>query len=257
MNLIIDAGNTRIKFALFDSSQMIWHDTVSDWSEEKINHILDQNPDINKVIISTVREIPKWLTLVFTHRRISFTEMSVLLPMPVTIGYKTPETLGKDRIAAVVGGRMLFPGKPVLVIDAGTAITYDLVLADGFYPGGNISPGMRMRFTALHEQTFSLPAVEPSGEVPLIGRDTPEAIRAGVINGLIYEIDNSINSLRNKYNELEVILTGGDAGFLSELVKNTIFVSDNLVLMGLNSILMFENQEISGSGAVDESSNEK
>lgn len=114
-----------------------------------------------------------------------------------------------------------------------------------------------MRFTALHEQTFSLPAVEPSGEVPLIGRDTPEAIRAGVINGLIYEIDNSINSLRNKYNELEVILTGGDAGFLSELVKNTIFVSDNLVLMGLNSILMFENQEISGSGAVDESSNEK
>jgi type III pantothenate kinase len=168
---------------------------------------------------------------------IIYYELSHLLPLPVKIGYETPETLGKDRIALAAGAADRFPGKNILAIDAGTALTIDLVTSEGFFVGGNISPGMRMRFAALHQQTFSLPEIEPSEEVPLIGRNTREAILAGVVNGIIYEIDNSINSLNNKYNDLHVIMTGGDAPYLSARLKNRIFVEENLVLNGLNAIL--------------------
>ncbi|MFO7615959.1 MAG: type III pantothenate kinase [Bacteroidales bacterium] len=257
MNLVIDAGNTRIKLALFVSDKLVSLDAVTEWSEEALFRSFDQFPGIKSVIISSVRGIPEWVPTFFADRRIPATVMSAHLPMPIRIGYESPGTLGKDRIAAAVAAAATFPGKPVLAIGAGTALTFDLVLADGLYPGGNISPGMRMRFKALHEQTASLPLVEPVAEVPLIGRNTREAILAGVINGMVYEIDNSINSLRNKYNDLRVILTGGDAAVLSKLLKNAIFVTDNLVLIGLNRILMHLNQEIRGSGAVDKHSNEK
>ena len=237
MNLVIDAGNTLIKTAVYKSDQLISTEAHSGWKTGWIDILTARHPGINSCLICSTRELPAWIAERISEKGIHYNELTHLLPLPIRIGYLTPETLGKDRIAAAAGAAHRFPGKNVLAIDAGTALTIDLITAKGEFLGGNISPGMRMRFSSLHRQTFSLPEIELSGEVPLIGRNTREAILAGVVNGLTYEIDNSINSLKNKYNDLHVILTGGDAGYLSGRLKNATFVEENLVLNGLNAIL--------------------
>jgi len=237
MYLVADAGNTRIKLAVFDGLKMVHLQVDREWSSSGIVNMLKHFPGIERSLFCVVREVPDWLPIVLNSHNIVYQELSHTMPLPIRIGYQTPETLGHDRIAVVAGAADQFPGTNVLAIDAGTALTMDIVTADGEYPGGTISPGLRMRFSALHRQTFSLPEVRPENEVPLIGMNTHDAILAGVVNGMIYEIDNSINSLKNKYNDLHVILTGGDSGYLSNHLKNAIFVNENLVLNGLSAIL--------------------
>lgn len=235
--LTADAGNSRIKYGVFDEARMVFSESQREWSAHGIKRILERFPDIGAVLVCSVRSMPDWLSGFFAAKNIPFHELSHDMPLPIRIGYETPETLGRDRIAAAAGAADQFPGKNVLAIDAGTALTIDLVTADGEFPGGNISPGLRMRFAALHQQTHKLPEILPEESVPLIGTNTRDAILAGVVNGMVYEVDNSINSLKNKYNDLHVILTGGDAAFLSPRLKNAIFVNENLVLNGLSSIL--------------------
>jgi type III pantothenate kinase len=237
MNFVIDAGNTLIKTAVYDSGRLVAIESHAGWTIDGINGTINRFPGINSCLICATREIPDWLPGLVDANRISYHILSPDMPLPIRIGYETPRTLGKDRIAAVAGAADRYPGRNIAVIDAGTALTIDLISAEGLFIGGNISPGLRMRFTALHEQTFSLPLVEPADHVPLIGANTREAILAGVVNGIIYEIDNSINSLNNKYNDLVVIMTGGDVAYLSPRLKNTIFVEENLVVNGLNAIL--------------------
>jgi len=242
--IVADAGNSRIKWGIFDSGEWLSIEIHDSWSEGKIRTLLDRFPDIRSGMYCSVREVPSWLGIFFQKQGIHWIGLTHDLPLPVRIGYETPATLGRDRIALAAGAAAMFPGKNILAIDAGTALTYELITAEGEYPGGNISPGLRMRFAALHQQTFSLPSVTPQMAPPLIGKNTRDAILAGVVNGILYEIDNSINSLKNKYNDLIVILTGGDATYLSELLKNPIFVDENLVLFGLCTILrhLSENQ---------------
>jgi len=237
MNLVIDEGNTLIKTAVYDPTELLSMSSARGWSPGIIESLLESFPGITNCLTCSTREIPDWLSKLLTLKNIRYYELSHELPLPISIGYESPETLGKDRIAAAAGAANLFPGFNVVIVDAGTALTIDLITDKGFFVGGNISPGMRMRFNALHQQTFSLPEIEPTESVPLLGRNTREAIIAGVVNGLIYEIDNSINSLKNKYNDLHVIMTGGDAHYLSPRLKNTIFAEENLVLSGLNAIL--------------------
>jgi type III pantothenate kinase len=237
MNFVIDAGNTLIKTAVYNQTGMVMVETHRGWPADGIVSTINRFPDIRSCLICATREIPVWLPELMRGNNIRYHELTHLLPLPIRIGYETPETLGNDRIAAAAGAASLFPGRNVVAIDAGTALTIDLISDKGYFIGGNISPGMRMRFSSLHQQTYSLPEVEPAEEVPVIGKNTREAILAGVVNGIIYEIDNSINSLKNKYNDLQVILTGGDAPYLSGRLKNTIFVEENLVLNGLNAIL--------------------
>ena len=237
MYLVADAGNTRIKLAVFDGGEMVRLQVYREWSSSSLAELLRLFPAIDRSLVCTVSEVPGWLPGLLSSHQVTYQELSHTTPLPIRIGYQTPETLGCDRIAAATGAAGQFPGANVLAIDAGTALTMDLVESNGFYPGGTISPGLRMRFSALHRQTFSLPEIEPVRDVPLIGINTHDAILAGVVNGMIYEIDNSINSLKNKYNDLHVILTGGDALYLSGHLKNTIFVNENLVLNGLNIIL--------------------
>jgi type III pantothenate kinase len=237
MNLVIDAGNTLIKTAIYNYDKLVVLGIHVGWSVEAIESFIDKHPGIEACLICSTREIPDWLPGVIMGKNIPYQELTHLLKLPITIGYETPETLGKDRIAAAAGAAALFPGENVLAIDAGTALTIDFISDKGLFAGGNISPGLRMRFTSLNQQTFSLPDVELSEEVPLLGKNTREAILAGVVNGLTHEIDNSINALKNKYNDLQVIITGGDARYLSARLKNTIFVEENLVLSGLNAIL--------------------
>lgn len=158
-------------------------------------------------------------------------------PVPINNRYLTPETLGFDRLAAAVGAATVYPGANVLAIDAGTAITYEFVDAQNNYRGGNISPGMEMRFRALHHFTGKLPMIESKMPVSFLGNTTSEAIKAGVIEGMIFEIDGYINTLKKSHHDLKIIITGGDAIFFDKKLKNSIFVNLNLTLHGLNRIL--------------------
>jgi type III pantothenate kinase len=168
--------------------------------------------------------------------------MSAKLRMPFSIAYRTPDTLGPDRLAAVAEACMQQPGRDLLVIDSGTAITYDLVTADGLYVGGNISPGIGMRLKALHHYTGKLPLVDKEGDRVSVGDTTETAIREGVLQGVDYEIDGYIRAYTLKYPELLVFLTGGNAFLLDNRLKNRTFADNLLVVKGLNRILKLNNE---------------
>jgi len=163
-------------------------------------------------------------------------------PVPITSRYRTPETLGSDRLAAVIGASTLKPGKDLLIIDAGTCITYEVIDARGNYWGGNIAPGMQMRLRALHEFTARLPLVEAEGDVPGMGYDTETAIRSGVLRGMKYEIEGYIKSLRAKFPHLLVFLTGGNNISFDTNIKNSIFTDKYIVPRGLNKILDYNEK---------------
>jgi type III pantothenate kinase len=158
-------------------------------------------------------------------------------PLPLTNNYRTPETLGKDRLACAAGAAFLFPKKDVLVIDAGTCIKYEFVSHRGIYEGGAISPGLEMRFNALHTFTDKLPLLHPATEAPLIGNDTRDAILSGIMKGTLLEIRGFIKEYEILFPELQLIITGGDASFFDKQLKNSIFADPFLVLRGLNFIL--------------------
>jgi type III pantothenate kinase len=239
MNLTIDIGNTRTKLAIVNNSDLIESYIKEDISAQVIQEILKKYPSINKSILSTVRQID---TSIYTYLKSSFThfvELTENTKLPIENLYKTKNTLGKDRLAAVVGANNIFRNTNVLVIDMGTAITYDFINENNQFLGGNISPGLEMRYKALNHFTRQLPLIEKEDEFNLIGDSTKEAIVSGVQNGIVFEIDGYINELKNKFDDLTTILTGGDANFFDKKLKNTIFVNSNLNFIGLNRILEY------------------
>ncbi|GHV23956.1 hypothetical protein FACS189428_7920 [Clostridia bacterium] len=169
----------------------------------------------------------------------AFYELNPQLPVPLTIDYKTPQTLGMDRIAAAVGAVAQQPGAHLLVIDIGTAITLDFVTAAGVYKGGNISPGPELRFKALHHFTNRLPLINEEGNLPVWGYDTSTAIRSGVIGGIVRELDSYIAEYK-KNDTILTFLTGGYAFYFESKLKNATFADGNLVLRGLNEILNYQ-----------------
>ncbi len=237
MNLIIDQGNTQTKIGVFDKWHLVHSDSLNILDKSKLLNLI-HGYNISKCILSSVikpdnNPLIKELSAVMP----GYLNLSHKTPLPFTIDYKTPETLGKDRIAAVAGALFLYPGRDILIIDAGTAITYELVTKDGVYRGGNISPGMQMRYKALNTFTSSLPYPEFTDQTEMIGKTTNEAINAGVQWGIIHEIDGYITRLNTNYPEILVLFTGGDANFFVKKLKKRIFVHFNLVLTGLNRIL--------------------
>lgn len=160
-------------------------------------------------------------------------------PLPLTNAYHTPQSLGTDRLAAAVGAWSEAPGLPLLIIDAGTCVTYDLVSKRGVYEGGNIAPGLSMRLQAMHEFTQRLPLVEIPQMIPFVGRNTVEAMQAGGAGGMVLEMKGMISKYRRHWKNLKVFLTGGDANFFANHLKTVIFVSPELVLKGLNQILLY------------------
>ena len=236
MNLIIDIGNSSCKAALFDGTTLL---QIHKGSNRRIE-ILDRwcaEYSIDRAIISSVIELTDEIVAQLQALPCSCVRFSTSMPLPVKLLYKTPETLGVDRLAAVIGAQAEAPGKDILVIDAGSAITYDFLDAQGNYHGGNIAPGIEMRLAALHEHTNKLPHIRKEGEAPTLGYDTETAIRSGVINGVIYEIEGYITELKKKHPELLVFLTGGDQKSLIYKIKSCIFADEFLVLKGLNRIL--------------------
>jgi len=237
VNLIIDQGNTQTKIGVFDKWQLVHSDSYNILDKSKLQNLI-QEYNINKCILSSViKPDNNPLTDDLSDIIPGYLNLSHKTPLPFIIDYKTPETLGKDRIAAVAGALFLYPNKDILIIDAGTAITYELVTNDGIYHGGNISPGMKMRYKALNTFTSSLPLPEFKDQKELIGKTTNEAIHAGIQWGIIHEIEGYVNHLKTNYPEILILFTGGDANFFVKKLKKRIFVHFNLVLTGLNRIL--------------------
>jgi type III pantothenate kinase len=244
MNLTIDMGNTRVKYAVFDGGTVVSDGCSEEFDEAVIDRILAAHPGITQAIVATTRG-PVDDTVALVRRRIGrCLRLSPQLPLPIRNGYTTPETLGEDRLAAAVGAASLYPGRNLLIVDFGTAITIDQVSADGVFRGGNISPGMQMRYKALHQFTGRLPLIDSNGRKLPMGRDTETAIRAGVMKGMEYEISGYIESMKHKYPELLVFLTGGDDFSFDTNVKSVIFADRFLVLKGLNRILNYNNGRI-------------
>jgi len=244
MNLVIDLGNSYAKIAVCEGTEILESAISEKVSNREIAYFISSYSDLKGAIISSVvnhsRELIDYLDATFDV----FLELTSHTPLPLVNLYKTPESLGYDRIAAVTGAHTIFPDRNVLVIDAGTAITFDVVTSRGEYIGGNISPGMQMRFRALHKFTNRLPFLSPDEEaVKMLGKTTDEAIISGVVNGLVYEIESYISNISGKYRNLKVVLTGGDAISFDKRLKNSIFVVSHLNLIGLNRILDYNAQK--------------
>jgi type III pantothenate kinase len=202
-----------------------------------VDILLKEHPSIDKVILSAVKDYSAELKKYLQQNFKTSIELDAETPLPIENCYNSKDTLGKDRLAAAVGAFHLYPNKNVLIIDAGTAITYDLVNEKGQYVGGNISPGIEMRFKALNQFTGRLPLVEKKEFDKLFGKTTEEAIRAGVQHGVVFEADKAIDTFKEFYRNLNVIITGGDANFFDKKLKNSFFVHFNLIAIGLNRIL--------------------
>lgn len=242
MNLIIEQGNTSSKVAIYKAGSLVDSFVYKKLEIETIAGIMAEYPLING-IFSTVIDTDDLLVAYLMENLKVFIYLDETVPLPVSVHYKTPKTLGKDRLAAVVGAHYLKPETNLLVIDSGTAITYDFIDKEGAYRGGNISPGMTTRFKALNHFTKKLPLVSESEQIPLLGDNTESAIQAGVVNGIIYEMDGYITSLRQKYPDLLVFLTGGHSFYFERRLKNSIFADINLVLTGLNRILEYNVED--------------
>ncbi|MDD3036763.1 type III pantothenate kinase [Bacteroides sp.] len=243
MNLIIDIGNTMAKVALFEGDDMIEVLTESNHSLGCMAELCAKYP-IKRGIVATVIELNERVLADLAALPFPLLWLNHETSLPVVNLYETPETLGYDRMAAVVGANERFPDKDVLVIDAGTCITYEFIDSKGQYHGGNISPGMQMRFKALHQFTGRLPLIDSNGCKLPMGKNTETAIRAGVLKGMEYEISGYIEAMKHKYPELLVFLTGGDEFSFDTNVKSVIFADRFLVLKGLNRILNYNNGRI-------------
>ncbi len=212
-------------------------------SNRIFEQILTKYHDITTGIIASVREIDPEL-ISFLNSKIEFTHLNELTPLPFENKYETPVSLGYDRVAAVAGASAIFPKKDVLVINAGTCITYDFITAKNTYLGGSISPGIQMRFKALHTFTGKLPLIKPDFEtnVRIIGNNTERSIMSGVLNGISCEVDGIIDNYKLQFPELKVIISGGDYKYFDKSLKNNIFASPNIVLTGLNRIHDFNEK---------------
>ena len=227
--ITLDEGNTSVKLALFDNDTL-----VSKYNNIDLNFVIKLLPKCDRLILSTVKNKSNFKTL-FSNK--NFVLLNNSTPLPIKILYKSPTSLGNDRIALAVGAITNFPNKNVLVIDAGTCITYDLINSKKEYLGGSISPGIQMRYNALHQFTSQLPLLESVDTAMLTGVNTEESIHSGIINGVFVEIDGIIQRYTNQYPDIKVIVTGGNAKFFDKGLKNTIFARPNLLMEGLNKIL--------------------
>ena len=234
MNLVIDIGNTLVKYAVFKNNEVFIIKKSDDFDGRLVDKLLKNN-DIQKIIVSSVRE------KVTINSEIHTVYLSEKTNVPITLKYKTPNTLGKDRLAGVVAAAVLYPNKNVLVIDAGSCITMDYIDKNKVYFGGRISPGIEMRYNSLKKFTKNLPKLTINTSFNLIGNDTNSSIVSGVQSGILAEVETIITDLRKENESLFVVVTGGDTIFFENTLKNSIFADPFLVLKGLNEILKYND----------------
>ncbi len=239
MKVIIDKGNTRTKVYFFADKEIIQKTTIINNDADYVNvlkEILDEKP-VEAAIISDVSGVRSRLEDSFWGDT-KVVKMGNGLKFPVSIAYRTPETLGYDRIANACAMPELNPNQHSLVIDIGTCIKFDHISEKGIFEGGSISPGMMLRYRSLHEFTGNLPYINALDQIPPIMGDTTESsIHAGVMNGIIDEISGFIERYRKKYQSIQIFVTGGDHEFFAPILKSPIFVAPDLTARGLNEIL--------------------
>ena len=246
MNLTVDIGNTFSKIIVFDDTTPVYRIVSPKLSLQVLKKIVKNFP-VENCMVSSVINIGKPMVdelKRITHCRI----LSASTIIPLKNRYKTPSTLGKDRLANAIAGAFLFPGKNVLVIDAGTCIKYDFVNSRKEYLGGSISPGVEMRFKAMHHFTGKLPLVSASASKKITGQTTKEALQTGVLIGIEEEIKGFIQRYMNKYKSLKIILTGGDSFRFAGELNLSIFAAADLVNIGLNEIIRFNAGKKDRSG---------
>jgi type III pantothenate kinase len=237
MNLIIDIGNTSAKLAVFQNNKIIVSRCIQvSMLVLEIDKLLLEFTDISQGIISCVGMLPsKDIKLI--QKKISLIFLNHELKLPFKMRYETPKTLGSDRLALVAAGCIKYESKNVLIIDAGSCITYDFLDSNKNYLGGAIAPGINMRYNSLSHFASNLPLLSKKITQNLIGNSTDSCIHSGVIKGVLHEIEGAISDYKNKYPDLTVILTGGDTDFLCKQLKISIFANSDFLLDGLNFLL--------------------
>jgi type III pantothenate kinase len=240
-DMVIDIGNTRMKVALFVRDELDGVLSFSNRSHKKVAQLVE-NAHPKRGILSNVSKLSRPLTEFFEDNA-NMLKFDKTTAIPIELDYKTPESLGTDRVANAVAAHKLHPGKNVLIIDFGTCLKYDIVTAEGMFKGGAIAPGIQMRFKAMHKKTGNLPRIkswEPN-EQEWPGKDTRSCMVSGVIQGIHSEILRYIDMASERYNNLTVISTGGDYALFDKVFKNIIFANPYLTLQGLHEILRFNN----------------
>ena len=238
MEIAVDIGNTFTKIAGFNHGEMTEVRKLENSLFEDTQNTIEWLGAKRGIISSVAGGENEWVR--------AFPEMDWLLlnhntPLPFNNRYETPHTLGLDRIALAAAASSFYPHKNVLVVDAGTCITYELLTSKNNYQGGAISPGLKMRVKAMHHFTAKLPDVHVDSNVDLIGNTTQTCLQSGALHGLVAEIDGTINSYKSRFKNLTVVLTGGDAEVLAPLVKNDIFARQNFLLEGLHAVLAYNS----------------
>jgi type III pantothenate kinase len=209
--------------------------------QKRIQDSLKTHKEVTDLVVSSVSDIEKYsflnlsetLNIHFVSHKDSF---------PFVNNYETPQTLGIDRMVLAAGATLLYPNQNRLVIDAGTCVTYDFIDENNNYFGGAISPGLRLRYVALHNYTEKLPLLPLESPKHFIGNSTSESIHSGVVNGLAHEIDGFITQYKEQYSNFIIILTGGDTDFLANRLKNTIFANSNFLLESLNQTFQYKTK---------------
>lgn len=239
MILAVDIGNTRIKGAVFEGATLLENFVFLKTELQKnIQNILEKHKNITHLVVASVSDVEKQSFSLF-EKDVNIHFLSNNDSFPFVNCYQTPKTLGIDRLVLAAGATLQFPGQNRLVIDAGTCVTYDFIDENNNYMGGAISPGLQLRYEALHHFTAKLPLLSLQSPQHLIGNSTAESIHSGVVNGLAFEIDGVINQYKAQFSNFIIILTGGDTEFLAKRLKNTIFANSNFLLESLNQTFQY------------------
>lgn len=239
MLLAVDIGNTKIKAAVFEGTVLLDKFTFDKGEVQKnLENIFLKHTKIEHTVLSSVGKdnIEMLSELDKRSRLVKISHDSVF---PFKNKYATPGTLGIDRMVLSAGAVLEYPGKNRLIIDAGTCITYDFVDGDDNYLGGAISPGLQLRYNAMHNFTAKLPLLYPEMPKEYIGNSTAGSMHSGVVNGVLHELGGFVRQYNEQYQELTIILTGGDADFLAKRLKNTIFANSNFLLESLNLLYLY------------------
>lgn len=239
ISLALDIGNTLIKVGLFEDNTLkkIYHQLTPDTLNDVLNTL-----EYQAAIVSSVKSVPHELTQAFAEKA-SIIYLNAATRLPFSINYETPHTLGADRIASVAGASWLHPNANVLAIDMGTCITYDLIDRQQQFCGGGIAPGLQMRLQAMHTFTARLPLITRNeiavDDLPLVGKNTHDCMVSGAVHGMGAEITEMIRMYADKFADLQVVICGGDASRLTKIIKQKHSVIPELILIGLNRILLY------------------
>lgn len=239
ITLCFDFGNTRRKMAVFTRGELDKVEVLADDSTETLQRLISTYQPRKSILSSVIDHNPEMETLLEANTKFHRLNHETKLPFTTPVG--KPETIGADRLALIAGAVHQFPKQHNLVIALGSAVTYNFCNKFHEFLGGGISPGLEMRLKSLNHFTAKLPLVKASSNAPLIGYDTATNILSGVVLGMAYEMDGFIEEYARKFDNFNVLLTGGDTVFLASHIKNKIFADPDLIFKGLYAISEVNN----------------